>query len=102
MNQPHVALLNADAARGAWKPDLPRLEELRMAADMTQTDYAESWAWIHMLLETIPQRRELLHAYLKAMTHGQPNEPLSAVLRRSSSQPDEDLRAHLRSLAAKA
>ena len=59
LNRPHVDQLVAELGRG-WKPDVQRLERLRETGEMTQIDYAESWAWVHFLLETTPQRRQLL------------------------------------------
>jgi len=99
LNRPHVDLLMAESASGAWRPSMPRLEALNSAASMTQSDYAESWAWIHMLLETIPQRRELLQAYLKSLDANKPTESLSAQVLRSTGQPDAALMEHLRQLA---
>ena len=52
----HMAELNKLAKEGRWKPDIRRLEEFRSPAEMTETDYAESWAWMHWLLETEPAR----------------------------------------------
>lgn len=101
LNRPHVELLTAEAAKGAWQPNLQRLEQLTGAAEMSQVDYAESWAWIHMLLETIPPRRELLHAYLKAMQGGKSHEPLSGEILKSTSEPSHALLDHLKELAAK-
>lgn len=101
LNRPHVALLNAQAASGAWLPDLPRLEHLSTAAEMTQTDYAESWAWIHLLLETIPQRRELLQNYLRSMKTGGESEPLSVAIQGSTAHPNQVLREHLVQLASR-
>ena len=78
LNRPHVALLNTLATRDNWQPNMPRLEQFEGASEMGQPDYAESWAWVHMLLETIPQRRELLQNYLRAIHRDGPPEALSA------------------------
>jgi hypothetical protein len=101
LNRPHVEWLTAEAAKGAWQPNLQRLEQLDGAAQLTQTDYAESWAWVHMLLETIPPRRELMHAYLKAMQGNKPHEPLSVAILKSTADPNKALNEHLAELAAK-
>ncbi len=50
-SQPHIELLAKLLKTGQWKPDLARLEDLRYADEMSQVDYAESWLWIHYLLE---------------------------------------------------
>ncbi|HEY2837929.1 MAG TPA: DUF1570 domain-containing protein [Pirellulales bacterium] len=101
LNRPHVEWLTAERAKGVWQPNLARLEQLNSAASMTQTDYAESWAWIHMLLETIPPRRELLQAHLKALHGSKTHEPLSVSILHSTSEPNRSLLDHLAQLAAK-
>ena len=69
--------LNSFATRDSWQPNMPRLEQFEASPERS-TDYAECWAWIHMLLETIPQRRELLQDYLRAIRREGPPEALSA------------------------
>ena len=64
LNRPHVALLLEAMRSGRWKPDLARLERLQSPGQMTQTDYAESWAWVHWLLESNPEHRRLLRKHL--------------------------------------
>ena len=51
VNRTHVDYLRGQLATAAWQPDLPRLEQLAAAGDMTQLDYAEAWLWVHFLLE---------------------------------------------------
>ncbi|MCH7729529.1 MAG: hypothetical protein IH991_24090 [Planctomycetes bacterium] len=64
LNQPHVDLLQSLHERDEWKPDLRRLERFQHISEMTQLDYAESWLWVHLLLETTPQRRDFVSKYL--------------------------------------
>jgi hypothetical protein len=79
VNRPHLDQLVAELGRD-WKPNLQRLERLREAGEMTQIEYAESWAWVHFLLESAPQRRQRLQGYLQSLAAGNPAEPLSASL----------------------
>jgi hypothetical protein len=60
----HIACLVAAAKSDNWVPDLKRLESLRDPAAMTQLDYAESWLWVHYLLETTPDRRKVIQDQL--------------------------------------
>ncbi|MEC9091602.1 MAG: hypothetical protein VX438_02765 [Planctomycetota bacterium] len=53
-NQSHIDLLFKLYNSSQWKPDLARLEDLRFADELAQVDYAESWLWIHYLLEGPP------------------------------------------------
>jgi hypothetical protein len=81
VNRPHLELLAGEAQR-PWQPDLERLEQMRGSAEMTQSEYAQSWAWTHFLLESSPQRLQILQGYLQALSQSQVAEPLSARLRR--------------------
>jgi hypothetical protein len=95
LNRPHVALLSTLASRDGWQPNLPRLEQFASVSEMQQADYAESWAWVHLLLETIPPRRELLQNYLRNMRRDGSSEPLSAQVAQAVPQPNQVLREHL-------
>jgi hypothetical protein len=99
VNQPHVEHL-VDQCDGGWRPDIQRLERLRDAGELTQIDYAESWAWMHFLLETTPQRREFLQGHLRTLTATAPVEPLSARLLATRTSPpiEQQLIDHLRML----
>ncbi len=99
LNRPHVELLLAQAKSSAWQPDLRRLERLSTAAEMKQSDYAESWAWVHMLLEGGGPRRELLQRYLRALRQEGTVDPLSAQLARTGGSPEQLVSEHLARLA---
>jgi hypothetical protein len=103
LNRPHVDLL-VKLLDSGWHPDLVRLERLTQLEELTQVEYAESWAWTHWLLETTPERRDVLAGYLRALRQaegGPPVEPLSTRLRRSLGASGHDLSAFLRELAAR-
>ncbi|HEX4147538.1 MAG TPA: DUF1570 domain-containing protein [Pirellulales bacterium] len=99
VNRPHVQLLVDRISKQDWRPNLPRLEALASAGEMTQDDYAESWAWAHWLLESDPARRELLRQYLLALRQHGTAEPLSQGIRRMCPAPDKALVDHLAALA---
>lgn len=80
LNRPHLQEI-AQARSQGWQPNLRRLEELASAADMNQVDYAEAWAWGHFLLETTPERQQLLRSYLQSVRLAEAVEPLSSRLR---------------------
>lgn len=82
LNEQHLAWFREQFARGTWRPDLPRLEQLAPTADMNQADYAEAWAWAHFLLESLPERREVLRAYLAELRQEGQAELISSRLRR--------------------
>jgi uncharacterized protein DUF1570 len=97
LNDGHVRQLVEAFATG-WQPNLIRLETLESAAKMDQRDYAESWAWAHMLLETTPQRLALLRAFLSDMRTSDSNEPLSSRLSKVEPQTTQRLHEHVTAL----
>ncbi len=101
LNRPHVERLLTAWQRGEWRPDLARLESFDPARDdMTQTDYAESWAWTHLLLQSQPELHRELCDYLAGLIRDGAAEPLSARLARTLGRPDDRLVEHLASLSA--
>jgi hypothetical protein len=101
VNRPHVDYLLAQQATAGWKPSLPRLEQLAAAGDMTQLDYAESWLWIHFLLESPGGTSPALAEYIAALRKGELATPLSATLARrlpGAGAADAALLEHLKSL----
>jgi hypothetical protein len=101
LNPPHVAELYAALQAGAWRPDLFRLEQWSSGHEMTQRDYAESWAWVHFLLETEPARRDLLRGYLQSLRAQATAEPLSSQLRQGVPHPEQALIDHVAYLATR-
>ena len=65
-----------------WRPDLKRLEQLQSTSQMSQREYAESWAFVHYLLESSPENRTLLRDHLQALVRSTPHPPLSDELER--------------------
>ena len=68
------------AMSNGWKPSMTRLESLTEVADMGQSDYEESWAWIHFLLHGDPAVRQTLVDYLADLRTASNPEPLSSRL----------------------
>jgi hypothetical protein len=101
LNQPHIDELLAALAEGTWQPNLERLEILPSSADMTQLDYAESWAWVHLLLETTPERRILLQQHLATLRREGIAPPLSVRIRELGIEPQRTLVDYLQQLAVR-
>ena len=99
LNRPHVNQLAVRLAAGGWRPDLRRVEALASAGEMTQFDYAESWAWAHWMLETTPPRKELLRAYFKSLKETGTAEPLSTQLERIEPNAARGVAEHIFQLA---
>lgn len=80
VNQMHVDYLAGQLAIGGWRPNLPRLEQLTVASEMGQVEYAEAWLWVHYLLESQDSKGDVLTDYLAALRTGEPVAPLSERL----------------------
>jgi hypothetical protein len=83
------------AAGPEWRPNLKRLEQLESLDQMSQSEYAESWAWVHYLLESHPQRQALLRDYLRKLIQSMPHAPLSDQLLAADPRCEESLVEHL-------
>ena len=100
LNRAHLEQALDRVQRGEWEPDLARLEALDPDFDMTLVDYAESWAWVHFLLETPMERYGILPDYLGDLRHSGSAEPVSGRLGRCLPDPGGALVEHIRRLAA--
>ena len=100
LNWPLVEQLLSALNQGQWQPDLQRLEQLTDPAAMTQLDYAEAWAWVHLMLQTEPQRKEMLQGYLAALRKDGNAAPLSVQIRGLNIAPQRTLIEYLHGLAA--
>ena len=52
VNSAHVRLLGELERQGNWRPSLARLESITDPTQLTQTDYAEAWLWVHFLMSS--------------------------------------------------
>ncbi len=99
VNQPHLGLLQRELKAGRWSPDLARLAEFKSVGEMTQLDYAESWAWIHFLIDSEPRRREMLQEHLRAKRNEGSNATVWLALLKIEVRPQAALLVHLEQLA---
>jgi hypothetical protein len=66
-----------------WRPDLKRLEQLDKFEEMQRIDYQEAWAWVHFMLHSSPDTREILVSYLADLETEADPVPLSVRLERN-------------------
>ncbi len=66
-----------------WRPDLKRLEELDKFEQMQRIDYQEAWAWVHFMLHSSPDTREILIGYLNDLKTDRQPTPLHLRLEQS-------------------
>jgi hypothetical protein len=65
---------------------------------MTQQDYAESWAWVHYLIESSDGKSEFLTSYLTDLATKPSADPLSVRLGTRLMEPQLALAEHIRTL----
>ena len=94
-SQTHIKNLLDKYHKGAWRPDLDRLEKLDSIETMRQIDYAESWAWIHLLLDFKPESRQLVINYLHQLRNKGTTSPLSIEIKKMFPRPESMLLAYL-------
>jgi hypothetical protein len=96
LNRPHLERLMERIEHEHWQGDLGRLERLDNARTMTQDDYAEAWAWVHFMIESGPERLELLRGYLADLRRDGVASPLSARLAAAMPRPAAAMIEHVR------
>lgn len=101
LNRAHWEHLAERARESGWRPDLVRLEHLEPSQNLSQTDYAEAWAWVHFLLESGSERLRVLREYLAEIRQKGGAPPLSVRLARLDTDPTQALLAHLDRLAGR-
>jgi hypothetical protein len=97
LNRPLLDRQIARLDHESWRPDLPRLERLAGSDEMTYDDYAEAWSWVHFLIESKPERLDLLRGYLADLRRNGKAQPISARL--AGQGADLALVEHLRRAA---
>jgi hypothetical protein len=98
VNQPLLDRMLARIEREHWQPDLRRLEEFPPTYNMTQDDYAEAWAWTHLMMESQPGLLDVLRSYLAELRRDGVATPISVRLSAVLPQPNVALIEHLRRL----
>jgi hypothetical protein len=80
VNREYARKLTESLATG-WHPNLKRLEKLNDADPMKRADYQESWAWVHFMLNSTPESKQVLIGYLKDLRSPATPQPISQRLR---------------------
>ena len=96
----HVSHLAKAFREGRWQPNLERLEAFTESFNFGETQYAESWLWIHFLLNSNPERADLFHSYVRELKSRPEKHPaLTTQLGSQKSELEVALVEHLRDLA---
>ena len=93
MNPEYVEKLGL-AVQNGWRPDMQRLEKLERVSQMQRTDYREAWAWMHFLLHSSPDTKQVLADYLQELRTDRNPRPLSERVKEELPNADERLLAY--------
>ena len=86
------------AISNGWRPDLRRLERMDKFEQMQRADYQEAWAWVHFMLHSSPETRDVLLGYLHDLRTESAPAPLSERLGSVLPQYEERFLAYVGSL----
>lgn len=102
LHRNHLEHLVSEHESGRWQPDLERLESLQQAGEMSQLDYAESWLWVHFLIQHNDRTQGLLQSYLQQSQYDQLNKDLELwpLLDQHDANMLNKLVDHMQSLAS--
>ena len=78
-----------------WNPNLYRLEMLTDFRDLTSRDYAESWAWVHFMLNDSEQSAKVLLDYLTVLRSTKTPKRLMPSLEGAVPSYFNDMQAHV-------
>lgn len=74
---------------------LEQLEDIDGLAAMKKKDYRDAWAWVHWMLLGSAEARTELTNYLSGLQAHQVQQPLSQRIRRTTSNPREQVHRHI-------
>lgn len=102
--RPHLEHLREleSAAEDGWSPNLFRLEVVNDFRKMTQRDYAESWAWVHFMLQSDPDAKNVLLQYIADLEKSTTPRRLLPSLEKAVPQFYLAARNHIQQLQAEA
>ncbi len=90
----------AKARDEGWRPNLFRLETITDFQNLTQRDYAESWAWVHFLLNNDTAGRDALLAYVADLRTTKIPQRLLPAVEKATPNFYTGLQTHIASLYA--
>lgn len=103
VHQRHVSHLARSFRAGDWQPNLERLEAFAESSNFGETQYSESWLWVHFLLNSSPERADLLRTYMRELRSTPDQRPkLHSRLGAPEGQLEVELIEHLHALASSA
>ena len=93
----HLRELKLAESEG-WNPNLYRLEMLTDFRDLTSRDYAESWAWVHYMLNSSDESSAILVKYVEELQNTRTPRRIMPSLETEVPNYVSDLNSHIRKL----
>ncbi len=93
LNREHLPWLNDGLKNYTWQPNLERLATISRPEQMSGTDYAESWLWVHFLMQN--RRTTIVPDYLVARRGRKIVDPIPLQIRTKIPGAEEQLTQHL-------
>jgi hypothetical protein len=87
-----------DRAERGLVPSLEQLESIDQMLDFTESDYRDSWAWIHFMLHRRHETKQTLIDYVAKIQQKLPQAPMHRRLADISPEPMSEFRAHFLTL----
>lgn len=100
LNGAHIYHLSNELRQENWQPNLATLESLTSASSLTQTQYAESWLWVHFLLSGDQKSRAIIQETLAQLRDSGTAEPIEPKVEAHFPDFKTQLIVHLKGLAA--
>ena len=97
LNRTYANQLAQQVSNG-WRPDLDRLEKLEKVEQMHRAEYREAWAWVHFMLHSSPDTRQVLLGYLQDLRTSKKAPSLSSRLREEFPELDSRFLTYIVSL----
>ena len=82
--------------RTGRQPDLRSLEKLPSASSMSSSDYRDSWAWVHYLVNESPETLQVFKRYLQAISAGEAPGAFSEFADQYDAQVTKQLGSYFR------
>ena len=99
INGAHIYHLSNELRLERWEPDLATLESLTSASSLTQTQYAESWLWVHFLLSGDQGSRAIIQDTLAQLRDTGTADPILPKVEAYFPDFETQLTVHLKALA---
>lgn len=93
LNREHLPWLTDGIQRRTWHPNLERLATLARPEQMTANDYAESWLWVHYLMQN--KQSPIIRNYLLARRDKKIVDPIPLAIRTTIPQAEVKLAGHV-------